>query len=94
MAPSATLYLVEAQSNSFRNLLCAVTVASNLVAAAGGGEVSMSWGSGEFPAETSFDSVFTTPNVVYFASSGDGPGVSYPSASPNVVSSRWHIPQL
>ena len=86
MAPSATLYLVEAQSNSFRNLLCAVTVASNLVAAAGGGEVSMSWGSGEFPAETSFDSVFTTPNVVYFASSGDGPGVSYPSASPNVVS--------
>ena len=86
MAPSAKLYLVEAQSNSFRNLLCAVTVASNLVAAAGGGEVSMSWGSGEFPAETSFDSVFTTPNVVYFASSGDGPGVSYPSASPNVVS--------
>ena len=86
MAPSAKLYLVEAQSNSFRNLLCAITVASNLVAAAGGGEVSMSWGSGEFPAETSFDSVFTTPNVVYFASSGDGPGVSYPSASPSVVS--------
>jgi subtilase family serine protease len=86
MAPSATLYLVEAQSNSYRDLLCAVTVASNLVNLAGGGEVSMSWGSGEFRAETSYDSVFTTPNVVYFASAGDGPGVSYPSASPNVVS--------
>jgi len=85
MAPSATLYLVEAQSNSFVNLFCAVTVASNLVAAAGGGEVSMSWGSVEFSFETLFDSVFTTPNVVYFASTGDGPGVSWPSASPNVV---------
>ena len=86
MAPGATIYLVEAQSNSYRNLLCAVTVASNLVSAAEGGEVSMSWGSGEFPAETFFDAVFTTPNIVYFASAGDGPGVSYPSASPNVVS--------
>lgn len=86
MAPQATLYLVEAQSNSFRDLFCAVTVASNLVAAAGGGEVSMSWGGGESPAETAFDTVFTTPNVVYFASSGDSQGAYYPSASPNVVS--------
>jgi subtilase family serine protease len=86
MAPHATLYLVEAQSNSFLNLFCALTVASNLVNAAGGGEVSMSWGSGEFSAETLFDSIFTTPKVAYFASAGDGPGVSWPSASPNVVS--------
>jgi kumamolisin len=92
MAPQATLYLVEAQSNSFPDLLCAVSVASNLVNAgyplnpAGGGEVSMSWGGGEFPAETTIDSVFTTPKVVYFASAGDSPGVIYPSASQNVVS--------
>ena len=86
MAPGATLYLVEAQSNSNKDLFCAVTVASNLVSAAGGGEVSMSWGGGEFSAETTYDSVFTGPNVVYFASAGDSPGVSYPSASPNVVS--------
>jgi kumamolisin len=77
---------VEAQSNSYRDLLCAVNVAATLVNGAGGGEVSMSWGSGEFKAETTFDSVFTKPNVVYFASAGDSPGVSYPSASPNVVS--------
>ena len=93
MAPEATLYLVEAQSNSFLDLLCAVTVASNLVKAAGGGEVSMSWGSGEFPSETILDPVFTTAKVVYFASAGDSPGASYPSASPNVVSVGGSSPQ-
>jgi len=86
MAPGATLYLVEAQSNFDTDLYCAVSVASSLVQAAGGGEVSMSWGGGEFPVETAFDPIFTTPSVVYFASAGDSPGASYPSASPNVVS--------
>ncbi len=85
MAPGAVLYLVEAQSNSFLDLSCAVSVASHLVAAAGGGEVSMSWGGREFAAETLFDSVFTTPGVVYFASTGDSPGPEYPASSPNVV---------
>ena len=46
----------------------------------------MSWGGGEFVEETLFDAIFTTPGVVYLASSGDGPGVIWPSASPNVVS--------
>jgi subtilase family serine protease len=86
MAPQATLYLVEAQSNFDIDLYCAVSIASNLVAQAGGGEVSMSFGSGEFSQETLFDSILTTPKVVYFASAGDSPGVSYPAASPNVVS--------
>jgi len=86
MAPLArTLFLVEAQSNSFSDLNCAVSVAGSIVSAQGGGEVSMSWGSGEFPSETSMDSIFTVPGVVYFASAGDNPGVSYPAASPNVV---------
>ena len=53
--------------------------------------VSMSWGSGEFPGETAYDSYFTTPSghagVAFVASSGDyGSPVSYPSASPNVIS--------
>jgi kumamolisin len=86
MAPEATLYLVEAQSNSDPDLFCAVAIAANLVAKAGGGEVSMSFGSAEFSGEQSYDSVFTTNKVVYFASAGDAPGVSYPAASPNVVS--------
>jgi kumamolisin len=86
MAPEAQIFLVEAPDNSLINLFNAVLVASELVAEAGGGEVSMSWGSGEFTEETEFDSLFTTPGVVYFASSGDSAGVEYPSASPNVVS--------
>jgi kumamolisin len=86
MAPHAKIFLVEAANNNLVNLFNAVTVASNLVSANGGGEVSMSFGSGEFSQETLFDSIFTTPNVVYFASAGDSPGPEYPSASPNVIS--------
>lgn len=86
MAPNAKVYLVEAQNDSTVNLLEAVEVASALVAKAGGGEVSMSWGGGEFAQESLFDSIFTTPGVVYLASAGDNPGVLWPSASPNVVS--------
>jgi kumamolisin len=86
MAPAAKLILVEAASNSFADLLQAEQVASNLVVAAGGGQVSNSWGSSEFSGETAYDSHFTTAGVVYFASSGDSPGPSYPSTSPNVVS--------
>jgi kumamolisin len=86
MAPNAHIYLVEAASSYSTDLFPAVEVASALVAEAGGGEVSMGWGHMEFDGENQFDSYFTTPKVVYFASSGDSPGVSYPSASPYVVS--------
>jgi subtilase family serine protease len=86
MAPQAKLYLVEAQTNDDLDLYCAVSVASALVSSAGGGEISMSWGTGEFSAETTVDPIFAQRGVVYFASSGDSPGVIYPSASPNVVS--------
>jgi kumamolisin len=112
MAPSATIYLVEACSNYDTDLQQAVLVANNLVncgqtgIGSGGvlsttvcgstqnaGEVSMSWLGGEYYGENASDSCanlddscFTAPNVVYFAAAGDGPGVGYPSASPNVVS--------
>jgi len=94
MAPSARIYLVEADSNYFADLQTAVTVATNLVqcgqtttcvSITGAGEVSMSWGGGEFSTETSYDSSFTMTNVVFFASSGDFPGTSWPCTSVNVV---------
>jgi kumamolisin len=85
MAPAAKLYLVEAASNSFYDLLTAETVAASIVANEGGGVVSNSWGGSEFADETGYDSFFSYPGVVYTASAGDGPGVLYPSASPNVV---------
>jgi kumamolisin len=85
MAPNAKIYLVEAASNSLSNLLVAVDKAAQLVALAGGGEVSMSWGSSEFSNETAYDSHFQKNGVVFFASTGDSPGVSWPSVSANVV---------
>jgi subtilase family serine protease len=86
MAPNAKIYLIEAASNSYANLMNAVLAANSLLQAAGGGQVSMSWGGSEFSSETFYDRYFTQPGIVYFASSGDGPGVIWPSASPNVVS--------
>jgi kumamolisin len=84
-APSAHIYLVEANSSNYNDLFAAVTKAASLVKAAGGGEVSMSWGGGEFSSETQSDATFTGTNVVFFASSGDSEGTIYPSVSPNVV---------
>ena len=95
MAPHAMLYLVEANTNSFSDLFGAVLVATNLVRCGhvescpagvhGSGEVSMSWGGGEFSTEGDYDWLFTGRNVVYLAATGDAAGVIYPSASPNVI---------
>ena len=95
MAPYAKIYLVEANSSDDADLFGAVKVASNLIVcgktkscssgSTGKGEVVMSWGGSEFSGETSYDSLFTTPGVVYFAAAGDFPGTSYPCVSPNVI---------
>jgi subtilase family serine protease len=88
MAPDAQIVLVEADSSSFTDLFQGVDVASTMVSAhSGSGAVSMSWGGGEFSSETTYDSHFTTANVVFTAASGDSGGKNiYPSTSPNVVS--------
>jgi kumamolisin len=95
MAPHAKIYLVEAASNYLSDLFNAVYVAKHLVqcghasacpsGSKGKGEVSMSWGASEFPTESNYDVTFTGANVVFLASTGDGLGVQYPSASPNVI---------
>jgi len=87
MAPNAQIVLMEASSASNSALYQAVQKANSYIAAHGGkGEVSMSWGGSETRTETSSDSNFKQTGVVYFASSGDSPGVIYPSSSPFVVS--------
>jgi kumamolisin len=85
MAPGAEIVLVEAASSNFTDLMTAEDMASKMVNAAGGGEVTNSWGGSEFSGETSYDSHFVKANVVFFASAGDGPGTIWPSTSPNVV---------
>ncbi len=89
IAPEANIVLVEASSDSVQALFGAVSYASNLP---GVSVVSMSWGASEFSTESNYDTLFTTPaghtNVTYVAASGDygaWSGVTYPSASPNVL---------
>jgi subtilase family serine protease len=86
IAPKAQVVLVEAASDDTSDLLKAERVAIAMVEKAGGGEVSNSWGSGEYGAEAKLEKSFTGKNVVVFASAGDSPGVIEPSALTNVVS--------
>ena len=87
MAPEAKIVLVEAASSNLSDLLAAEDVASNMVNAAGGGEVSNSWGArANFSARLLTTRTSSKPNVVFFASSGDSPGTIWPGTSPNVVS--------
>lgn len=88
MAPQAKIYLVESYQVNTDPTWAAVVLAARLVAQAGGGVVSMSWGDPEVSQELTWDKYFTQKGVVFFAASGDfGLGVSiYPGASPNVVS--------
>ena len=84
IAPNAKILLVEATTPSGANLLKAVDYAasrSDVVA------VSMSWGGGEFPEETTLDSHFISKSgATFFASSGDnGAGASWPASSPHVI---------
>ena len=82
LAPAAKVILVEANSNSFDDLLAAVDAA----VAAGATQVSMSWSGGDFSGEQAYDFHFQVSGVTFMASTGDGGhGVGYPAASPYVV---------
>jgi subtilase family serine protease len=90
VAPKANILLVEAKSDITdpntgepTDLLNAVHTAATTP---GVRAVSMSWGIGEVPAETNWDSFFSTPQVTFLAASGDsGAGTIWPAVSPNVV---------
>src|SRR5262249_4777554 len=86
-APGPAILLVEANSANDTDLLRAVDYARSY---AGVVAVSMSWGSGEFSGEASYDSHFTTPaghaGVTFFSSSGDsGAPAIWPALSTHVV---------
>src|SRR5438445_4550783 len=84
MAPGAKIILVEAQDVLLSSLLGAVDYA---VVQPNVHQVSMSWAANEFFGESSYDYHFNVAGVSFIASSGDSvAGVSYPAASPYVVS--------
>jgi subtilase family serine protease len=84
IAPQAKILLVQATTQSGANVLKAVDYAASVSDAS---SISMSWGGGEFPEETSLDEHFISKSgAPFFASSGDsGAGVSWPASSPNVI---------
>ncbi len=83
ICPSCRILLVEANSNSFRDLGAAV----NEAAALGANAISNSYGSsGEFSGETNLESYYRHPGIAVTASAGDnGYGVAYPAASQYVT---------
>jgi subtilase family serine protease len=83
LCPNCKILLVEADSNSFANLLAAEDYAI-----AHASVVSNSWGGSEFSGETtsSYDGHFNAPGKPITVSSGDnGYGVEYPAASQYVT---------
>lgn len=82
VCPNCKLILVEANSNSYTDLMTAVDMARSL----GATVISNSYGSSEFAGETAFDSHFNVPGVAFVFSSGDnGYGATYPAASQYVT---------
>lgn len=89
MAPHAQIIVAQFCNDPFATGTSAAEyLAGQAVAAAGGGEVSNSFGyGGEFGGELNYDQYMHVPGVVYFTSAGDsGLGPDYPSVSPNTVS--------
>ena len=78
MCQNCNILLVEARSANYSDLMTAVDRARIM----GAKIISNSYGSSEFSSETSFDSHFNYPGVMFLFSSGDsGYGTSYPAAS-------------
>jgi hypothetical protein len=87
IAPAAKIMLVEADDNSYTNLLAGVTYAAGQPGVVA---LSMSWGGPEFDVESSLDGAFVTPTghpgVTFVAATGDtGAPPEYPTTSPNVL---------
>jgi subtilase family serine protease len=82
IAPGAKILLVVAKTNSLNDLLGAVDYAVKN----GAKQITMSWGSPEWPQEVNYDYHFNVKGVSFFAASGDqGTGSLYPAASPFVT---------
>jgi subtilisin-like proprotein convertase family protein len=88
IAPGANIILVEADSNLQSDLLTAAVGWARQQT--GVAAISMSFSGSEFPTESSFDYLFTTPSghtgITFLAATGDsGTPSGYPAYSPNVV---------
>lgn len=82
VAPGATVYVIEAKSDSLTDISNAINAASKL----GVNIISMSFGSNEYQSQRSSEYLYSNSNITFIAASGDSVTASYPSTSSNVVS--------
>jgi subtilase family serine protease len=94
IAPKAHILLVEAASDGIDNLMYAIDCARKQPGVVA---ISMSWGGNEFPGESYYDDVLTTPaghvagwgrrgGITFVSASGDsGAPAGWPAVPPNVV---------
>jgi subtilase family serine protease len=81
MCPKCTLWLIEANSNSYSNLATAVNTAAGL----GAHVISNSYGGGESGTQ-SYEPSYDHPGIAVTVSTGDsGYGVQFPASSPHVT---------
>jgi subtilase family serine protease len=83
MCPGCTLYLVEADDNSYQNLAHAVATAANL----GAHVISNSYGGGESGTQT-YETSYSHKGIAVTASTGDsgyGAGPQFPASSGHVI---------
>jgi subtilase family serine protease len=85
MAPRAKIYLVEAATSTFPDIMAAIRIAKALP---GVKQVSTSFGGTEISCYfVDYDSALVQPGVTFFSASGDSPAARlYPALSQNVVS--------
>ena len=83
IAPDATILVVQAINAGYSSLFSAINYAVSMKATI----ISLSWGGNESSHQLNFDKFLNlNKNIVFIASSGDTPGVMYPSSSPYVLS--------
>ncbi len=81
--PNCKIVLVEAKTNSFTNLMAAVTYAKTIP---GVRAISNSYGGSDSSSLAAYDSTYSATNIAITASTGDsGYGAQYPATSPGVV---------
>jgi subtilase family serine protease len=82
MCPNCKIYLIEAKSNSLKNLALAVAEAGTL----GAHVISNSYGGGDSKGTQTYEPDYDQPGVAVTASSGDsGFGTQFPASSPHVI---------
>jgi kumamolisin len=85
-APQARIVLVEAASSAIEDMWFAVRAANTILQNHGGGQMILPFSILEEADETSFDSNFTAPGVVYISGNEGSLGIfDYPATSPNVI---------